>query len=205
MKSPSEHEDIAALPPKGRGTVLTSVEIAAQVARGQIEWPGELRGDSLLLNLGSPIQPLISLQPARVVDLGDQASIDALYEPPQHSWRSFNLAPGQMALCLSEFPLRLGGGLAGVMGTLSHLARLGLAVHVASPWVMPGWNGYLTFELLNAGPAALRLHRGMPVGRLVIIRTDGAARPVFHHPQYGSNSQLGSRYADEFASHAAWR
>jgi deoxycytidine triphosphate deaminase len=185
--------------------VLTAAEIAAQVAQGQIEWPGGLRGDSLLLNLGSPIQPLISSQPARVVDLADQASIDALYEPPQHSWCSFNLAPGQMALCLAERPLRLGDGLAGAMSTLSHLARVGLAVHVASPWVMPGWNGYLTFELCNAGPAALRLRRGMPVGRLVIFQTDGAARPVFRHPFYGSDSQLGSRYADEFASHAAWR
>jgi len=51
--------------------MLTAGEIAIQIDLGEIEWPGELRGDSLLLHLGSPIQPLIASGGDPVVDLAD--------------------------------------------------------------------------------------------------------------------------------------
>jgi len=184
--------------------MLTAGEIAIQIDHSEIEWSGELRGNSLLLRLGSPIQPLI-VPGAGLVDLADQASIDALYEPPQHCWHSFDLAPGRMALCQAQRPLRLGAGLVGAIGTLSHLARVGLATHIASPWVMPGWDGYLTFELSNAGPLRLRLRRDMPVARLAMFRMDGAVQPVCRHPFYGGSGQLGSRYANEFTPDGTWR
>src|SRR6266540_1611765 len=63
---------------------------------------------------------------------------------------------------------------------------------------LPGWDGYLTLELLNVGPAPLRLYRGMAVARLVLFNLEG---PVAHgsaHPFYGAGGHLGSRYADEF-------
>jgi deoxycytidine triphosphate deaminase len=180
--------------------LLTAGEIAAQMGLGEIGWSGTLRGDSLLLCLGSPIQPLVAFSPGQVVDLTDQDSIDALYGPPEHDWQSFDLPPGHVALCQAHCPVRLGSGLAGAISTLSHLARVGLATHVASPWVLPGWDGYLTFELSNAGPVTLQLKHGMPVARLVIFRMEGVTRPMARHPFYGSSGQLGSRYADEFTS-----
>jgi deoxycytidine triphosphate deaminase len=178
--------------------MLTAAEIGNQAELGEIEWSGEMRGDSLLLHLGSPLQPLIGSDSGQVVDLGDQASIDALYDPPQDDWHTFDLAPGRLALCLAQRSLRLGAGLAGAIGTLSHLARVGLATHITSPWVMPGWDGHLTFELCNTGPAILRLRYGMPVARLVIFRMVGAIQPVSRHPFYGGMGHLGSRYAEEF-------
>jgi deoxycytidine triphosphate deaminase len=185
--------------------MLTAREIATQVELGEIEWSGEMRGDSLLLRLGSPIQSLVVPGSGLMADLADQASIDALYEPPRHDWNTFDLAPSRMALCQAQLPLRLGAGSAGAIGTLSHLARVGLAAHLTSPWVMPGWDGHLTFELFNASPAALRLRRGMPVARLAIFRMDGAVQPVSRHPFYGGSGHLGSRYADEFTPDRAWR
>ena len=65
---------------------------------------------------------------------------------------------------------------------------------------LPGWSGYLTLELLNTGPAMLRLHRGMPVARAVIWRMDGVTRPAVPHCHYGGPGELASRYAAEFAS-----
>lgn len=204
-KNPAEHQGIAVRSMRGRVAVLTAGEIASQMELGEIEWSGGLRGDSLLLHLGSPIQPLIASSSDQVVDLADQASIDALYGPPQHGWYSFDLAPGQTALCQAQRPMRLGAGLAGVISTLSHLARVGLATHITSPWVLPGWNGYLTFELSNVGPVALRLRRGMPVGRLAIFRMVGATQSVSRHRFYGGSGRLGSRYADEFTPDETWR
>ena len=57
--------------------MLTASEIAALIERGEIAWPGELRGDGLLLRLGSPLQLLAD--PGHVIDLANQPSIDTLY------------------------------------------------------------------------------------------------------------------------------
>jgi deoxycytidine triphosphate deaminase len=176
--------------------MLTASEISLRIGQGEIAWPGELRGDGLLLRLGSPLQPLAD--PGQVIDLASQDSIDTLYAGPLCEWDEFELAPGRMALCEAGHPLRLGAAFAAAIASLSHLARVGLATHVTSPWVMPGWDGHLTFELFNAGPATLRLHRGMPVARAVIWRMDGATSEPVPHACYGRPGNLGSRYAAEF-------
>jgi deoxycytidine triphosphate deaminase len=178
--------------------MLTASEIAARIERGEISWPGELRGDGLLLRLGSPLQLLAD--PGHVVDLVDQDSIDALYMQALHGWDEYELAPGQMALCAVDHPLRLGPTLMAAIASLSHLARVGLATHVASPWIMPGWDGHLTLELFNAGPARLRLRPGLPVARALIWPMHGATRPPIPHGHYGRPEQLGSRYAAEFGA-----
>jgi deoxycytidine triphosphate deaminase len=185
--------------------MLTAGEIKVQIDRGEIAWLGELRGDGLLLRLGSPLQPLIP-KDGGVIDLANQDNIDTLYEEPMHGWDSFDMAPGRMVLCPVEQPLRLGATLAAAVGTLSHLARVGLATHVTSPWVMPGWDGHLTFELLNVGPATLKLRRAMPVARAVIWRMYGTTRrEVVPHPHYGRAGHLDSRYAVEFGDEFAIR
>lgn len=178
--------------------MLTASEIVAQIGRDEIAWAGELRGDGLLLRLGSPLQPLAN--PGHLIDLASQESINTLYTEQLDGWEEFDLGPGQMVLCATGQPLRLGAAFAAAIASLSHLARVGLATHVTSPWVMPGWNGHLTLELFNTGPATLRLHRDMPVARAVIWRMDGAARVAIPHSHYGRPRQLGSRYAAEFAS-----
>ena len=178
--------------------MLTASEIAMQIEQGEVAWPGELRSDGLLLRLGSPLQLLAD--PGHVIDLANQESIDALYTQTLHGWNEYELAPGQMALCAAVHPLRLGPDFAAAIASLSHMARVGLATHVTSPWVMPGWDGYLTLELLNTGPARLRLRRNMPVARAVIWRMDGASSPPTPHGHYGRSEQLGSRYAAEFGT-----
>jgi deoxycytidine triphosphate deaminase len=178
--------------------MLTASEIAAQIERGEIVWPGELRGDGLLLRLGSPLELLAD--PGHVIDLAGQDSIDTLYTQALHGWDECELAPGQMALCAAGHPLRLGPAFAAAIASLSHLARVGLATHVTSPWVMPGWDGHLTLELLNAGPARLRLRRDMPVARALIWHMYGATSPPIPHGHYGRPEQLGSRYAAEFGA-----
>jgi deoxycytidine triphosphate deaminase len=180
--------------------MLTAGEITRLVDSGDIAWTGDLRGDGLLLRLGSPLQPLVGAIAAGTVDLADQASIDRLYQPPRSDWDTFDLRPGQLVLCQAAQPLRLSCCLAGAIGTLSHLARVGLATHVTSPWVLPGWDGHLTLELLNVGPAPLRVRTGMPVARLLIFNMDGPIRAADAHPFYGGrDAHLGSRYATEFS------
>ena len=181
--------------------MLTASSINELISDGHIDWAGDLRGDALLLTLGAPLQPLLETGSAAVVDLADQASIDRLYQPPSAQWKTFDLSPGRMALCHVDQPLRLGPRHTGAIGTLSHLARVGLATHVTSPWVLPGWNGHITLELLNVGPAPLRVHYRMPVARLLLFATGGPLDRAHTHPFYGFGAHLGSRYADEFPVH----
>ncbi|MEW1694172.1 dCTP deaminase domain-containing protein [Streptomyces sp. NPDC093249] len=198
--------------------MLSAERITWLIRQGTLKWAGRLRGDGLLLTLGSPLQPLAA-PGTRVVDLADQTDIDGLYGEPVTDWRTYELKPGELLLGAVEEPLGLGAGLTGTIGGLSHLARVGLAVHVTSPFVLPGWNGHLTLELVNTGPAVLRLHHGMPLARLLVhaldgTPSDGGARSgggahVGHghdgrgdtaapHPFYGRAADLKSRYADEF-------
>ena len=178
---------------------MLSVEsITWLIKQEALEWPGQLRGDGLLLTLGSPLQPLTAPS-TQVIDLADQASIDGLYGEPITDWMNYEMMRGEMLLGSVEQPLRLGAGVMGIIGGLSHLARVGLAVHVTSPFVLPGWNGHLTLELVNTGPAVLRLHRGMPLGRLLVFALDDPrSDDIASHPFYGREADLKSRYADEF-------
>jgi deoxycytidine triphosphate deaminase len=178
--------------------MLSKGEIQALVGCGEIGWSGEMRGDSLLLRLGRPLQPLRT-DPDTVIDLTDQDSIDRLYGPPLPRWETFDLAPGQLVLCQVGEPVALSSRLCGAVGTLSHLARVGLATHVTSPWVLPGWSGRLTLELHNLAPARLRLRYGMAVARLVLFRLATPSEVAAPHPFYGAGDHLGSRDADELA------
>ncbi|GLY02155.1 hypothetical protein [Actinoplanes sp. NBRC 101535] len=181
--------------------MLTAAQITDMIDSGAMTWDGELRGDALLLRLGSPLQPLVSPGTPMVIDLADQRSIDALYRSPRPDWHSFDLKSGQLVLCPVAQPLRLGAMLAGAIAGLSHVARLGLATHVTSPWVLAGWHGHLTLELRNHGPATLRIYRGMPIGRLIVFPLSGPPGKSPSHPFYGkTDSPLGSRFADEFPS-----
>lgn len=179
--------------------MLSADSIRELIKKGALDWPGTLRGDGLLLAAGSPLQPLIA-PTSTVIDLADQSSINGLYCEPIATWSTYELAPGRMLLVAVENPLRLGSGLMGMIGGLSHLARVGLAVHVGSPYVLPGWKGRLTLELVNTGPGTLQLRHGMPLARLLIFAVTGGSRTAASpHPFYGGQKDLKSRYADEFA------
>jgi len=175
--------------------MLTANQIKKHIASGELTWHGDLRGDGLLLCLGAPLRRTNS---DRLVDPADQDSIDGFYQPADADWDRVDLVRGQLVLCQVKHPVCMGPRHAGAIGTLSHLARVGLATHVTSPWVLPGWHGPLTLELHNVGPTVLRLHRGMPVARLLLFAMVGPTGDAAPHPFYGTGDQLGSRYASEF-------
>jgi deoxycytidine triphosphate deaminase len=175
--------------------MLTADGIKKLIRSGELTWRGDLRGDGLLLRLGAALQ---CTNRDTMVDSADQDSIDRFYGPVEREWTYVDLARDQLMLCHVSHTLCMDDRHAGAIGTLSHLARLGLATHVTSPWVLPGWRGSLTLELHNVGPAVLRLHRGMPVARLLLFAMSGQAADASGHRFYGSGDQLGSRYASEF-------
>src|SRR5687768_9912543 len=115
--------------------MLTASEIRCQIESGAIDWRGELRGDGLLLRLGATIQSFKSSETDRVVDLSDQAAIDSLYEAPTTVWSSTTLRSGELLLVNVADSLTLSSDFYGIIAGFSHLARVGLGVHVTSPMV----------------------------------------------------------------------
>lgn len=113
----------------------------------------------------------------------------------------FVLHPGEFALGCTVERVTLGASLAARFEGKSSLGRLGLVVHSTAGFIDPGFSGHVTLELSNAATLPIRLHVGMKVGQLCVMRLSSPAdRP------YGS-VELGSRYQDQQGptESRAWR
>lgn len=174
--------------------MLDEHSIAELLATGQVGWAGALRGNALLLTLDGP---LATFTESTLVDPMDSRSVQAGYGPILSSWQTFDLQPRALVL-VSSARVTLPPTVAGMISTLSHAARLGLTAHLASAFVQAGFDGHLTLEILNASPSTIRLHRRMPIARLLLFGFTRASRvrPTF----YGPPDVLHSRYADEFSN-----
>lgn len=86
---------------------------------------------------------------------------------------SFVLEPRRLVLGFTRERVELSNKLAGRVEGKSSLARLGLFVHITAPTIQPGFRNELQLELLNVGPAPLRLWPNMPICQLIVERVEG--------------------------------
>lgn len=80
--------------------------------------------------------------------------------------QSLVLHPGQFALGSTLEFIRLPNDIAARLEGRSSVGRLGLQVHATAGFVDPGYEGELTFELINAGNLPLRLRPGLRIGQI---------------------------------------
>ncbi len=185
---------------------MNETAIRSMIDQDQIGWDGELRRDSLLLRLGDLLHPMAS-DPPEVVDLADQDAIDRMYDEPVTGWHEYRLERGRLVLFHTHQPVSLPRSVGGLIGGLSHMARLGLTVHLDTPIVDAGFQGVITMEMFNAGPSDVILRPGMPVAKVLLHRLGDSTTPetpeaLFHHRFYGAENHLGSKYAAEFYADA---
>lgn len=164
-------------------------------AQGRISWEGSVRGDALLLELGGPLQTLTA--PDQPIDPTEPGAALPMAGSSVDDWATHIIAPQQLILAQVRHRLRLDRGLTGSIGTLSHIARLGLMSHLASPFIEGGWDGFLTLELFNAGPAELVLSQGMPVAKVIVYETSSPSTDGAQHG-YGAHGNLISSFGTEF-------
>jgi dCTP deaminase len=55
----------------------------------------------------------------------------------------------------------------------SSRARCALLIHFTAPTVHPGWEGPLTLEIINLGPATILLSPGLPIAQLIVEEVKG--------------------------------
>ena len=57
----------------------------------------------------------------------------------------------------------------------SRFARLGLMIHVTSAFVQPGVSNRQVLEMSNVSNRPLRIHSGVRLCQIVLLRTEGEA------------------------------
>lgn len=116
------------------------------------------------------------------------------------------LQPGEVLLANTHERLALSASVAGILSTLSHLARLGISVTSGSTWVNPGFGQYaptaLTLEITYTNRTPVVLDSGMPVCHLAIAQVSGVLGsdgPLSKSVYEGSVAPSGPRMFEEYS------
>ncbi len=151
--------------------ILAQAEIRKAVADGEIKFDPPLEETqwheaSIDLRLGFKFTKLVAKRGVKVsLAYGLSAIADAglwkektlRREDELGKQETYSVEPGEFILAQTYeriwIPRRL---IAGVEGRSSY-ARAGLSMHLTAPWLQPGWNGFLTLEIYNAGPLTIEL------------------------------------------------
>ena len=83
----------------------------------------------------------------------------------------FVLHPGEFTLASTLEFIKLPLDIAGRLEGRSSVGRLGLQVHATAGFVDPGFEGSLTFELINSGKLPLKIRPGVRLGQMCFFKT----------------------------------
>jgi dCTP deaminase len=111
---------------------------------------------------GSPIEVLAD------TDFRNHTRVCTLDEP-------YVLDPGVTIHGITRERISLPGDLCGFLEGRSRFARLGLMIHVTSAFVQPGVSNRQVLEMSNVSSHPLRIHAGVRICQLVLMRTEGEA------------------------------
>ena len=132
----------------------------------------QLGAASIDLTLGDEI---------RVIER-DAAPIDLVADSDyrQHTRKQsletpFVLEPGSTIHGITRARIRLPADNCGFLEGRSRFARLGLMIHVTSAFVQPGVDNRQVLEMSNVSGQSLRIHAGVRICQLVLMRTEGEA------------------------------
>lgn len=157
-------------------TVLTRDAILAELDAGRLALSPfereQLGAASIDLTLGDEIRvfdtgpgPIDLVESA---DYRDHTRVLSLDQP-------YVLPPGSTVHGITRERITLPRNLCGFLEGRSRFARLGLMIHVTSAFVQPGVSNRQVLEMSNVSSHPLRIHAGVRLCQLVLLRTDGEA------------------------------
>jgi dCTP deaminase len=114
-----------------------------------------------------------------------QSATDPFTIPPQ----GWELQRGTLVLGWTKERLDLDykAKVAGRVEGKSGLARIGLAIHVTAPTIHAGFPGTIQLELINHGPAPIKLCPGMAICQLIVETVKGTPSKA-HKSQFAGQS-----------------
>lgn len=157
--------------------VLTRDAILAELDSGRLEITplerDQLGAASIDLTLDDEIRVIEGgASPIDVVadsDYRAHTRVERLDEP-------YVLQPGSTIHGITRERIRMPTDLCGFLEGRSRFARLGLMIHVTSAFVQPGVDNRQVLEMSNVSGHPLRIHAGVRVCQIVLMRTEGEAR-----------------------------
>ena len=157
-------------------SVLTRDAILAELNAGRLVIqpfePDQLGAASVDLTLGNEIRVIENgSEPIDLVDetdYRDHTSVRRLDEP-------YVLEPGCTIHGITRERISLPRDLCGFLEGRSRFARLGLMIHVTTAFVQPGVSNRQVLEMSNVSNRPLRIHPGVRLCQIVLLRTEGEA------------------------------
>ena len=102
----------------------------------------------------------------------------------------FVLHPGEFTLASTLEYIRLPKDIAARLEGRSSFGRLGLQIHATAGFVDPGFEGTLTFELINSGKLPVKLRPGIRLGQICFYKVERV--------QVGYMEKLNSKYGRKY-------
>jgi len=156
--------------------VLTREAIVAELDAGRLVIsplsPDQIGAASIDLTLGDEIRVVGDGGPIDLrddADYRDHTQLRRLDEP-------YQLNPGSTIHGITRERITLPSDLCGFLEGRSRFARLGLMIHVTSAFVQPGVSNRQVLEMSNVAERPLRIHAGVRLCQIVLMRTEGDAR-----------------------------
>lgn len=132
----------------------------------------QLGAASIDLTLGDEIRVIEApggpIDITESADYRDHTKVRSLAEP-------FVLEAGATIHGITRERVSLPPDICGFLEGRSRFARLGLMIHVTSAMVQPGASNRQVLEMGNVSGHPLRIHAGVRVCQLVLMRTEGEA------------------------------
>ncbi len=155
-------------------SVLTREVILAEIESGRLKIdpfsPEQLGAASIDLTLGDEIRVFEAndgpIDLREDADYRDHTRVQPLDEP-------YVLEPSCTVHGITRERIQLPGNLCGFLEGRSRFARLGLMIHVTSAFVQPGVSNRQVLEMSNVSDRPLRIHAGVRLCQLVLLRTEG--------------------------------
>ncbi len=157
-------------------SVLTREVLLKELEAGSIEIDpldeSQVGPASIDLTLGDEIRT-IQPHPGAIdivegTDYRDHTEVVSLATP-------YVLHPGETIHGITRERVRLAPTLCAFLEGRSRYARLGLMIHVTSALVQPGVDNRQVLELSNVSSQPLRIHKGVRICQLVVMRAEGSA------------------------------
>lgn len=157
--------------------ILTHDIILEEIKKGNIKI--EPFDQSLLgaasydLALGTAIRIFTAQKEAYPVrDDADFAHITKLIEIGEEG---YTMKPGETLLGVTKEKITLAPHIAGWLEGRSRFARVGLMVHISSPFMQPGIDSYQVLEIANLAPTPLTIFPGTKICQFIFQYCKGEA------------------------------
>jgi dCTP deaminase len=104
----------------------------------------------------------------------------------------FTIDSGDFVLATTKERVELPDDIVGEVLGRSSLGRLGISVHQTAGYIDPGFEGEITLELSNHGPAPVELHQGQRICQIVFNELSSPAKNPYGHDSSQYQGQTGA-------------